>query len=500
MPRNGSDIFYILPGTDGIPDTTIESDKYNNYIHDVETDLNTPRPIVAGGTGANDADEALANLGAEKSSQLVTSYDTHVFYPGSFYSAAGATNAPVAGHAFVGIAVSSDVPASPPTNQNVVVRAYDQSSTVVPGRIYVREKKAGVWSVWSLDGTGVAGPTPPVDPPDNLLWWDSEGGHLYTYYNDGNSKQWVIASPFSDPAQFLLKAGDTMVGQLSLTLSPTTALHAVNKQYADTIANSAQTQLYGKVAKAGDTMTGALTAPNLHSVGTLSTAAGVNSVGRMITADESAGGFFANNTNFFGFNGDGTNRRFYFNTAAQWQYNTVSADLSWFANPYVMATFRYSDVAFVFYGSNAFKPGGGVWADTSDARIKNVEGDYQRGLAEVAQLHPVLYTYKGNDTPDAPAHIKTGVEADDANKAKEAVAVPYPNSPHQVSAKAGTKYAGLIAQEVEAILPEMVTKGNGYIDGAAVADLRTLDTTPLIFALINSIKELKARIEVLEGN
>ena len=45
MPRNGSDLYYIPPGTEGFPDTTIESEKYNNYIHDVETDLNTPRPI-----------------------------------------------------------------------------------------------------------------------------------------------------------------------------------------------------------------------------------------------------------------------------------------------------------------------------------------------------------------------------------------------------------------------------------------------------------------------
>jgi hypothetical protein len=43
------------PGTPGIPDTTIESAKYNGYIADVQQDLNLPRPIVAGGTGANSA-------------------------------------------------------------------------------------------------------------------------------------------------------------------------------------------------------------------------------------------------------------------------------------------------------------------------------------------------------------------------------------------------------------------------------------------------------------
>lgn len=233
MPRNGSDIYFIPPGTEGFPDTTIESAKYNAYIHDVETDLNAPRPIVAGGTGANDADEALANLGAEKSSQVVTNYDSHLWKPGSFHSAASATALPIPGHAFVGWVVSSDSPADPPANLNVVVHARDQNDIVVPGRVYVREKKSGVWGPWSIDGTGVSGPTPPVEPPDGLLWWDSISGQLFVWYNDGNSKQWVIASPVPDPAQFLLKAGDTMIGQLTLANAPAVDLHAVTKKYVD---------------------------------------------------------------------------------------------------------------------------------------------------------------------------------------------------------------------------------------------------------------------------
>jgi len=60
MPRDGSGIYTVPAGTDGVPDATIESAKYNAYIHDVETDLNAPRPIIAGGTGATTADAALA--------------------------------------------------------------------------------------------------------------------------------------------------------------------------------------------------------------------------------------------------------------------------------------------------------------------------------------------------------------------------------------------------------------------------------------------------------
>lgn len=233
MPRDGSSIYHIPPGTEGIPDTTIESNKYNTFAHDVEADLNTPRPIVAGGTGANSANGALASIGGEKSSQLVTNYDSHLFLPGSLYSINSATGAPVTGHSFVGWAVSSDPPAYPPANLNVVVYARDQTDITVPGRMYVREKKAGVWGPWGIDGSGLVSVIPPVGAADNTLWWDSETGQLFVYYNDGNSKQWVIASPAPDPAQFIKKTGDTMLGTLGLQVPPVAPTDAANKQYVD---------------------------------------------------------------------------------------------------------------------------------------------------------------------------------------------------------------------------------------------------------------------------
>ena len=129
--------------------------------------------------------------------------------------------------------MSSDPPASPPTNQNVVVHARDQSDATVPGRVYVREKKAGVWGVWSIDGTGISGPVPPTDPPDNLLWWNNEDGILYVHYNDGNSKQWVIACPQPDITSYVMKTGDTMAGPLTLAAAPAANLQAATKKYVD---------------------------------------------------------------------------------------------------------------------------------------------------------------------------------------------------------------------------------------------------------------------------
>ena len=45
----------------------------------------------------------------------------------------------------------------------------------------------------------------------------------------------------------------------------------------------------------------------------------------------------------------------------------------------------------------------------------------------------------------------------------------------------------------------MVTRNTGYIDGQEVTDLRDLNTSELIFALVNAVKTLAARVEALEA-
>ena len=111
-------------------------------------------------------------------------------------------------------------------------------------------------------------------------------------------------------------------------------------------------------------------------------------------------------------------------------------------------------------GGTANKPGGGSWGTTSDKRVKEGIADYATSLAELRQLTPRSYRYIGN-----------------------------PNT-----------YIGLVAQEAEAAMPELVTKGEGKLpDGTEVDDFRHLDQTPLTFALINAVKEMATRIEALEA-
>jgi hypothetical protein len=124
----------------------------------------------------------------------------------------------------------------------------------------------------------------------------------------------------------------------------------------------------------------------------------------------------------------------------------------------------------------------GTWAAISDERVKREIAEYPRGLDQILELNPVVWTYAG--------------------------------SPFNTDGEAGF---GLLASEVEAHLPELV--GEYLYDPARLprlpdedpredepVALKTLDHNRLVFALINSVKtlaaanaQLAARIDALEA-
>jgi len=131
---------------------------------------------------------------------------------------------------------------------------------------------------------------------------------------------------------------------------------------------------------------------------------------------------------------------------------------------------------YIIVGTQGYKPGGGLWADSSDARIKEVRGNYTGGLEEIEQLQPVTYRYRGNDLigeTDGDSH-------------------------HKQAAQARTEFVGLVAQDVEKVMPELVKRVPGYVNHKQVHDLRALDATPLIYALVNAVKELSERLKAVE--
>ena len=85
---------------------------------------------------------------------------------------------------------------------------------------------------------------------------------------------------------------------------------------------------------------------------------------------------------------------------------TVQAQIYWnsttgalvFQNVFGTGGQMYVDSTGSLYTTvQAYKPGGGAWIASSDARIKDVTGDYTAGLEQVLRLRPVTYRYRGND-------------------------------------------------------------------------------------------------------
>lgn len=99
---------------------------------------------------------------------------------------------------------------------------------------------------------------------------------------------------------------------------------------------------------------------------------------------------------------------------------------------------------------------------TSDARVKENIKSFTRGLTEIDQIstHTFNYTYNKDKT-----------------------------------------VAGIIAQEIESIIPEAVSKENfSTPQGEEFNDFRMVDQTVLFYTMLNAIKELSAKVKALENN
>ena len=54
-------------------------------------------------------------------------------------------------------------------------------------------------------------------------------------------------------------------------------------------------------------------------------------------------------------------------------------------------------------GNAAKKTGGTAWINRSDIRLKNIQGDYTKGLEEISQLHTVRSRYKKSNPRNLPS-------------------------------------------------------------------------------------------------
>jgi hypothetical protein len=116
---------------------------------------------------------------------------------------------------------------------------------------------------------------------------------------------------------------------------------------------------------------------------------------------------------------------------------------------------------------SAAKPSTSTWTIASDSRVKTNITPYTKGLAEIMQINPIEYKYNG----------KAGFDAD-------------------------TGGIGIIAQDIQTILPETVNTYFAKLNEKDKKDTELLNfnSHALTFVLINAIKELKAEIDLLKLN
>jgi len=150
------------------------------------------------------------------------------------------------------------------------------------------------------------------------------------------------------------------------------------------------------------------------------------------------------NTSFYGTNSSAT--------------HSVNSVINWVSNS---TTFTIGNgITPQAYGTTA-------WSNISDERTKKNISPYSFGINELKQLRTVTYQFNGSYGT-----------ADD-----------------------GKVNVGLVAQEVQNTPFADMVRGWKYTDPQTgqTSDLLSINTTPLVFALINAVKELDARVKALEA-
>ena len=114
-----------------------------------------------------------------------------------------------------------------------------------------------------------------------------------------------------------------------------------------------------------------------------------------------------------------------------------------------------------------------TWTTTSDVRLKKNITDNSKGLTEINQLRVTNFEYKTEDEIDMSEF-------------------PLADNPNQVvigKGKEGEIQTGVIAQEIESILPECIE--------VSERGAKTVSTDPIMWALVNAVKELSAKNDAL---
>ena len=80
-------------------------------------------------------------------------------------------------------------------------------STGTSGQVLTTTGSAVYWSAGGGGASVTISSTAPSSPSAGNMWYNTETGVLYIYYNDGDSSQWVASTPASGPSGYTGSAG-----------------------------------------------------------------------------------------------------------------------------------------------------------------------------------------------------------------------------------------------------------------------------------------------------
>jgi len=114
-----------------------------------------------------------------------------------------------------------------------------------------------------------------------------------------------------------------------------------------------------------------------------------------------------------------------------------------------------------------------TWSTTSDRRLKKNIVDNSKGLAEINQIRVTNFEYRTEEEIDMGEF-------------------PLADGPHQVvlgQGQEGIVQTGVIAQEIEEVLPECIK--------VSKRGTKTVNNDPITWALVNAVKELSVKNDEL---
>lgn len=328
------------------------------------------------------------------------------------------------------------------------------------GQLKLRNAANDEWNVLqSVVNSGVA---PPSTPEENQLWFNTDDGRLYIYYNDGSSSQWIDASPDNLPP--FASETDVGIAEIATTAEVTTGTDDTR------IVTPLKLREAEVWSRSGTTVSPKTAGDDVTTTGDLSAAAGtfsglVQSAGLQSSADVLIGGTLPASpainmqaaTGYAVF-ADGA-KTITFDTSVGPRINFSDG-----TNTFSIRNNLGGEAALAS-GGNAIliragtsggvrlSTGGTSWASASDERLKTDLIPITGGLDKVSTLRSVTGRY--------------------------------------ISDAVGTSRSFLIAQDVQAVLPEAVD--------ASRPDELGLRYTEVVPLLVSALHDAKDRIEALEA-